>query len=269
MAICRLCKLEKELIKSHLIPAAAYFHLRWDTDSGVQQSVAVNQYTNSIAQTDKQVKQPLLCGACEDLFSKKGERIVGQLWATQSGFPIFEMLSSKQPVAKHHMVEAYSPDSLDKGHIDALMYFALSVFWRASVWDWQREKNPYGNGLGARYEQEFANFLLSGSEVNNVYLYIELNSDVSTRRMFSFPTCNRVEGSWYHSFVVLGFRFVMVVGAGNSKMKRMCQLLGFNPVIGISDYSATAVFEGLSDFARNAPRRGKFGQLDLASLAAK
>ncbi|MCH7301168.1 hypothetical protein MBA34_19300 [Pseudomonas capeferrum] len=269
MAICRLCKQEKKLINSHFIPAAAYSHLRWDTNLGLQQSVIINQYTNSIAQTDKQVKQPLLCGACEDLFSKKGERIVGQLWATQSGFPLFEILRSKEPAATHPLFEGYSPDSIDKGHLDALVYFAVSIFWRASVWDWQRDKNPYGNGLGARYELEFANFLLSGSKLNNFCLYIELNSDEKTRRMFSFPSCVRREGSWYHSFVILGFRFVMVVGAGESKMKRVCDMFGFNPVVGISDYSSTAVFKGLSEFARIAPRRGKFGRLDLATLAAK
>lgn len=272
MPICALCKLEKNLINSHLIPAAAYFHLRNDTNYGMQQSVRVNKYERSAIQTDKQVQQPLLCKDCEDLFSKQGERLLGMLWSTEGKFPLHDMLRRSSPLVSRPKMKMYDDTAVDKVFLDGLLYFAISIFWRAEVWDWQWDKDPYGNGLGPRYEQEFREFLTSKSSLKNVFLSIDLNSNELTRGVFSFPTCDRIEGSWYHSFYILGIRFVMVVGGGKSRIRKLCEDVGSDIIFMISDFAETASFSEVLNSARSDSgilRRGKLSKLDLINLVKK
>ncbi len=270
MTRCALCGFDRVLIKSHLIPAAAYAHLRRNTNFGMQQSVKINKYEKTAVQTDNQVQQPLLCKDCEDLFSKHGERIVGQLWSTQGGFPLFDMLSLKTPRVKTPKITTFDIDAIDKVFVDGLFYFAISIFWRAEVWSWHRAENPYGNGLGSRYELEFKEFLKFNSGLSNLYLCVEVNSDKDSRGLFSFPSCERLEGSWYHSFVILGMRFVMVVGGGKSKIRDVCEAIGSNMFFSLSDFSESFAFKDMISSARGGvTRRGKFSSLDLDSLVGK
>ncbi|RMT95142.1 hypothetical protein ALP39_200437 [Pseudomonas marginalis pv. marginalis] len=272
LSYCALCQLEKALIDSHLIPAAAYFHLRNNTNFGIQQSVRINKYDGSAVQTDKQIQQPLLCKDCEDLFSKRGERLLGLLWSAGGKFPLYDILKDSLPLVSQPKIKMYDSTVVNEELLNGLLYFAISIFWRAEVWDWQWDKDPYGNGLGPRYEQEFREFLTSKSSLKNVFLSIDLNSNELTRGVFSFPSCDRVEGSWYHSFYILGIRFIMVVGGGKSRIRKLCEDVGSDIIFTISDFAETASFSEVLNSARSDSgilRRGKLSKLDLINLVKK
>ncbi|MEE4074175.1 hypothetical protein V2I49_02375 [Pseudomonas viridiflava] len=271
MTKCALFRLEKNLKNSHLIPTSAYAHLRCDTNFGVQQSVKLNLLNKTAVQTDVQVKQYLLCGDCEDLFSKHGERIIGTLWATQSGFPLFEMLSNKAPRIKAGPMWVYNSSAVDSATLKALRYFAFSVFWRTHVWDWMHEKDPYGKALGDKYAEKIRLFLLSGTEFEDYALMIEVNSDENSRAMFSFPAVNRVDGAWYHSFVILGIRFILVVGrARGEKAKSMFDAVGENNCFLINDFGKTKVYTDVNISAGSGVDvRGKLRKLDLGAITRK
>ncbi len=271
MTKCALCRLEKKLKDSHLIPTSAYAHLRCDTNFGVQQSVKLNLLNKTAVQTDIQVKQHLLCTDCEDLFSKHGERVIGTLWATQSGFPLFEMLSSKPPRIKAGPMSVYNSSAIDGSALKALRYFAFSVFWRAHVWDWMHEKDPYGKALGDKYSEKIRLFLLSEIEFEDYALMIEVNSDEHSRTMFSFPAVNRVDGVWYHSFVILGIRFILVVGrARGEKAKNLFDAVGENNCFLINDFGKTKAYADVNISAGNGVDvRGKLRKLDLGAITRK
>ncbi|WP_339426352.1 hypothetical protein [Pseudomonas proteolytica] len=236
----------------------------------MQQSVRINKYEKTAIQTDRQIQQPLLCIDCENLFSKYGERIVGQLWSTSEGFPLYEMLKQRKPTVQNSSIAAFNTDVIDPAYVDGLFYFAISIFWRAEVWDWQRAKNPYGTGLGSRYESEFRKYLQYKFPLNNVYMCVDVNSNRDSCGIFSFPSCDRLEGSWYHSFCMLGLRFVMVVGGGKSKLKSACEVIGSNMYFSLTDFRESVAFRGIVSSARgDVDRRGKFSSLDLDSLVGK
>ncbi|WP_379555001.1 hypothetical protein [Pseudomonas sp. MD332_8] len=219
--VCALCKEEKgTLIDSHFMPAAAYQHVRGTEETGNGPPVLISLRRKSAIQTDKQIKRPLLCSDCEDLFSKKGERMMGQLWATASGFPLLDLLNSKATISKGERFDMYDGRLLDAGVVSSIFYFAMSIFWRAQVWDWGYEEDPYKRALGEHYESKFRKFLLGRETLDNVLLFVNVNSDSDTTAVMTFPLSGRSGADRLHTFSLLGFKFTMYVGRSISSATR-------------------------------------------------
>ena len=212
MSKCRLCKEPSTLIESHLIPRSAYKASKSFVSGGRAELVTVKTVEGSAAYSDVQVTKKLLCSKCEDLFSKKGEKIIGNYWATSSRFPLLDILNSSEPLAIGPEFSVYDTSLIDKKILDALCYFAASIFWRASVWDWGRERDQYVGALGPKYEEIFRGFLLGGEPLENVYMIISVNNSGNLNGLFSFPAANKVPGGKFHVFDVLGIKFTAFVG---------------------------------------------------------
>ena len=245
--ICALCLKEKEsLINSHFIPAAAYAHVRGGRESKNRSPVRINFNEKSAFHTDKQIQQPLLCSSCEDIFSRNGERQAGKLWATRRGFPLLELLESKAVVTRGERFTTYDTRLLDPAVVHAVFYFAVSVFWRASVWKWDGNGDGYSRALDG-YESEFRSFLLEGKELQNVLLFVNLNSNLHTTGMVSFPSSGFNGGERYHVFNLLGMRFNMYVGDSISAVTRApFDLFGVNTIFVSSDALRSPAFEKLA-----------------------
>lgn len=219
--ICGLCKEEKgKLIDSHFMPAAAYPHVRGTAETGNGPPVLINLRRKTAIQTDKQVKRPLLCSACEDLFSKNGEKRMGQLWATTSGFPLLVLLNSEAAISKGERFDMYDSRLLDAGVVNSIFYFAVSIFWRAQVWDWGYEEDAYKRALGAHHESEFRSFLLGKQSLDDVLLFVNVNSDPDTSAVMSFPISGWSGADQLHTFSLLGMKFTMYVGRSISSVTR-------------------------------------------------
>jgi len=137
---CKLCLRTRELQDSHLMPAALYRQGRLHGGP--------NPYPTMVSrrgkiQTSKEIKDYVLCRECERRFNEKGERYT-MARVTQRGGRVFPLLNTL--LAGERTKEAYGftyygkevSQSIDR---DQLGYFALSVFWRASVHSWHR---PFG-----------------------------------------------------------------------------------------------------------------------------
>ncbi|MFN1266407.1 hypothetical protein [Pseudomonas lundensis] len=212
--ICALCEEEKgKLIDSHFMPAAAYPHIRGSSELGNKSPVRINFWQRSAFQTDGQVKRELLCKDCEDLFSKNGERKLGELWANKSGFPLLTALESHILESGANDFTLYDSNKIDKSIIQSVFYFAISIIWRAQVWDWGWETDGYKKALGSKYERQFRDFLLGHIAVlDEVLLLVEINTDLKTSAVMSFPTCRRVSSDRLHTFDLLGMKFCLCVG---------------------------------------------------------
>lgn len=91
---------------------------------------------NKFIQTSRQTKQHLLCAGCEERFNREGENWVLKNYAkAPNDFPLLANLSKITPV-KLAGDDAYYKCS---GDVDAnrIGYFAISIFWRAAISDWQ------------------------------------------------------------------------------------------------------------------------------------
>lgn len=249
MGCCALCKLESDLIDSHLIPKSAYKHLRGLPENGGGSPIRIDGGQSSAYQSDSQITQYLLCKLCEDLFSKNGERIVGQLWGTRSGFPLLQLVLSQEVRGSDQGFSLHDHSGIDQKHIDGLMYFALSIFWRAHVWDWSGKTNPYKKALGETYERKIRGFLLGREPLGDVLLMANVNTNSELNSFARLPQAYRRDGTTHHCFSLLGIEFSLFLGGSISREQRA--LAGDGKILfATSDLAKTNTFNNLSSFVQ-------------------
>lgn len=212
MGICALCRNDARLIRSHLMPRSAYKAARGRGADVPQGLVRIDTAGKSAFFSDGQVVMDLLCAKCEDLFSKNGEKIIGKYWSTEFGFRLRDLLEEQGALAIGPRFSVYDIFSLDSTLRNAIFYFAVSIFWRASVWDWGRAGDRYAGALGPKYEEMFREFLLGNAELQNVYLLVTVNATDYLSGLIAFPSFGKIKTARLHKFEVLGLRFALVVG---------------------------------------------------------
>ncbi|MCK9706177.1 hypothetical protein [Pseudomonas syringae] len=251
--ICALCEKEKgRLIDSHFIPSAAYPHVRGQGEYNGLSPIRVDSFKGTAAHNDKQVTMELLCRSCEDLFSKNGERIMGCLWATAEGFPFLEKLRSNGPCVTADAYQAYDASKLETEITQGLTYFAASVFWRAQVWKWGYEGDPYRKSLGDKYEAVFRKFLLGEGPLDAVRFILEVNTDEGMTAFMSFPTSTRYKGEISHVFTILGLRFNMYVGGTiNNDTLATFKILNTNMLIYALSFRQSPAYSKLAEQVQN------------------
>ena len=87
-------------------------------------------------QSDYQLKQPLLCSACERRFSVNGESYVVPLLKKGNRFPLLDKLKLAVPLYCTQTNTAFVCQSV--GLVgEKIGYFGLSILWRAAARTWQ------------------------------------------------------------------------------------------------------------------------------------
>jgi hypothetical protein len=87
-------------------------------------------------QSDYQMKQPLLCSACERRFSEGGERYVVPLLNNGRIFPLLDRLKLALPLYRTANNTAFvCPEVGLSG--EKIGHFGLSILWRAAVRPWR------------------------------------------------------------------------------------------------------------------------------------
>lgn len=239
IAQCALCDEKKLLRDSHLIPKAAYRHIRDEPDDHGGAPLKVHIAEKEAYHTDHQVKKYLLCGDCELLFSQYGESVVSRYWGTQQGFPLLEYLEANARLEKGKAITAYDPGLIRPDLIEALYYFGASVVWRSSRWDWGRKKSPHLNSLGRHYDQVFRDYLLRRTgRMENVRLFLNVNTNPELNGMLGFPYYGRDHLSHYHRFNMLGMHFNYMVGkVCRLEIERVFKYFNAGVVVASSDFS--------------------------------
>ncbi|WP_024695372.1 hypothetical protein [Pseudomonas syringae] len=244
---------------SHYIPKAAYKHVRGTKAEGSTSPVKIDFRTMSASQTDAQFRREMLCIDCEDLFSKNGERRMGMLWATEQSFPLLEMLKKMKPSHVGQGFEVYQTNDFAPADIDSAFYFAVSIIWRAQVWDWGRDIDPYRRALGEVWESKFKNFLLYRQPLENVYLSINVNSNPGPGLAIVLPICKRAAGGWLHSFTILGIKFDMYIGDQlNTDITHVFTYHDSTVVVVLTDHFKSQSFNDMSAWVnKNVVIKGK------------
>ena len=210
MGACKLCLQHRQLQESHLLPRALYRLARGSGVRGNQDPVAFT--IKGSRSSSHQLKDYVLCRDCEQLFSKKGEGYVMRLVTKRNGqFPLLEKLGTVPTQMKRGDWSAYS--ATDAPEIDraAIAYFALSVFWRASVHSWRDvEGDLVKIDLGARYNDELRRYLLGKAELpKNAWLLVSACSDSLSQQIFFMPSENAVVNDRTVGFAARGMVFML------------------------------------------------------------
>jgi hypothetical protein len=207
ITICRLCLREAPLQSSHLIPRAVYREIRASKNQNPNPVLVTSDVVKPVS---RQVVRHLLCSDCEQMLNKNGERDVMQIMRRRSGsFPLQSFLKSIEPHVQSPTVKIY------RGHpkIDELVYFASSVFWRASVTKWQISM---GSSLSLElgpYEELLRSFLLSvGGFPSGLSMGIQMVTNPMLQQMARFPALRRELGIRVFNFQIPGIQFSLWAG---------------------------------------------------------
>lgn len=216
---CSLCLKNTVLKESHLTPKWVYRRLR-DAGSGKDDPVCIAN--GSAFMTSKQVKQILLCGECENLFSIR-EDYVARL-TTITG--ISHLLKSVTIVDKS-MRGAVEIDR-DKIDTEKLSYFAISIIWRSCF-------ITGGCRLG-KYQDQFRKYLAGEGDFPSfaaltltiIAPTVETGID-DLNNIYTQPSSGREGLLWFHGFSLFGIVFRCFVGQTleHDWKKQVC-LLGPN-----------------------------------------
>ena len=199
---CRLCGTHGPLEHSHIVSRAAYRRALGVLPGEPVQRQLMRVASGVAELTSKQVKEYLLCRACEERFGR---------WETLS-FPMLSQLNSSLP-----WLEAVSPvagpvhDSQGV-NVRSLALFGLSLFWRASV------SKEFATYLGA-YEGPLGKYLLGEANFPNEAVLVVTLLDHRGRtaaridRGFMLYEGSRQDGYDCHRLTILGVDMRLFCGA--------------------------------------------------------
>jgi len=210
MGTCKLCLQRRELQESHLLPRALYKLARGSGTRGNQDPVAFT--ATGHRSSSHQLKDYVLCRDCEQLFSKKGEDYVMRLVTRRNGqFPLLDQLGQVPTKMKKDDWSAYSAEDTPEIDREKIAYFALSVFWRASVHSWRDvEGDMVKIDLGNRYNEELRRYLLGTANVpKNAWLLVSACKDHLSQQIFFMPSENALVNDRTVGFAARGLVFML------------------------------------------------------------
>jgi hypothetical protein len=191
LGTCKLCTLKKNLQDSHLMPRSLYKMARGSGTKGNQDPHVLT--AKGRKSSSHQIKDYVLCRDCEQRFSKNGEDYVMRLVTKRNGqFPLLDMLNAIPTPLRMPRWTAYSAvqtPGIDRAKI---AYFALSVFWRASVHTWEQEGGEKTCiDLGKKYNEEIRRYLLDETPIpKNANLLVAVCTDDESQKTFFVPEEN-------------------------------------------------------------------------------
>ena len=213
---CGLCQEMRGLRESHLLPAALY-RLARDPSRANPNPVVLGG--GRAATTSRQVAHPFLCDECEQRFSNRGERhVVGQCARPGGAFKLRDLLEGSTPVADTPQFRLYDVGKLLGPHVDEYLYFAASVFWRASARAWSEDGPRERFSLGSTYDEQFRLYLLGKTGFpKNGRLFVHVWSDaIGAEKAVGLttiaPCTSRIDGERRHKFCIPGITLVLFLG---------------------------------------------------------
>ena len=153
---CGLCRNSRELVISHLVPAAAY-----KPAQGLRVGATVVVRRKAFF-TSKQVSAHFLCNACEQRFQGCGEDdVLPQSYQPDGQFKLRELLQAMRPLESRPQGTVYDVQPLLGKRIESYLYFAASIFWRASAHRWRLGREWLDRISLGPYQEPFRQYLLN------------------------------------------------------------------------------------------------------------
>jgi hypothetical protein len=253
---CRLClRSPVELKNSHFMPAGVYRLLRDESSTKNPNPVAISR--KAAVQTSRQITASLLCGNCEGRLSKNGENwVLRHCLRKDDSFPLSAILRSTTPdfFGPRTTTKIYRTARVAEINVDALAYFAASIFWRGSIHTWN-DDGSVPIRLGP-YQERFRRYLLSeGSFPEDCFLWVVVREpEGSISRLTYFPIGKRAGGFHVYKFPMPGLAFTLLVGKSiPTKYREICLVQGKGNPIVVSDVLEGSLMEEALRMIRRVP----------------
>jgi len=208
---CKLCLRDKPLKDSHLIAAGFYRRLR-NPEADNPNPLVVNKKRATLSSL--QVKDYVFCGDCEQLLNRNGEHWVINNCYNGEDFPLQSALTRLNPAFSEPNIQGFSCAGVPSIHVEKLVYFASSVFWRASVHGWHfKGGTSVSIDLGRRYEESFRLFLTGATPFpEDAAIRVIVSSNPDALGAFYFPCEGRGATDHFYKFAIPGIEFFLFVG---------------------------------------------------------
>jgi len=225
--ICKLCLLEKDLQRSHLMGRALYKILREnDGDDPIVMTPKL------VTHTSRQVRDYVLCKSCEDRFSKNGEAYFGTLVARKNGFPLLDKL---RLALAHREEKGYAEFSGDRIGVDTdkLAYFALSALWRSGAHKWSTLAGQTTSVDLGHYTEVLRKFLLGETQFpSDVAVIVTVCMDKGSQGFIFMPgQVREAKPDIQYTLAVLGIELRVIVGIPASRLETVCCFHSANKVL--------------------------------------
>jgi hypothetical protein len=231
---CALCQRSgMDLCDSHLISEGVYWR------AGEDRVVMTPEIFVSVS---NQVTDYLLCPVCEAKLGAAENHVLPLVWQRDASFPLLEKLNANKPLGpttNGSLVYSGSAEGIDE---ENFAYFALSMFWRASVHVW-KTLNGQIISMPLRSWEEPVRKYLNGEAgfPASVVLKLTVCADAGSRGMVFAPVEWTNDLYTGYELTVLGVRFTMVVGVPpGAKDWGLCCVNSKNRVIFLEDCSDTS-----------------------------
>jgi hypothetical protein len=242
---CRLCLQDSVVLQdSHILSKGLYRLLRSDKNTGNPNPWIITEDVE--VQTSRQERAWLLCYDCEQRLAQNGETWMFRNGLRKDGtFPLLSNLAASAGLSDSEVHDrTYFASSIPKMNVNAIAYFAASIFWRASVHDWNG--SPGQVRLGP-FEESFRLYLLGLSPFPATTALIVCIRAVhaSTSGLCRLPATKRFDGLHTHTFPMPGIAFTMFVSRNLTPWhKGHCIVHGAgNPLI-VSEKLESSLVEG-------------------------
>jgi len=231
MGQCKLCLQTRELQDSHLLPKALYKKSRYEGGGNPNPTLITSK---AMVQTSEQMKDYVLCRDCEQLFNRNGERYVMSLVHARGRFPLLAALRSIKPASVSPFASHYDLKSLPAIDRAQLAYYALSIFWRASVHIWdKRERTTPVIDLGTNNEVLRKYLIGETGFPKEVVLMLVVCTDNLSQNSFFEPNKGNPDMETY-TFITRGLNFFMMLGEQvTDKTRKVCIINGERKMISV------------------------------------
>jgi hypothetical protein len=208
---CPLCLNDRELCASHLLPAAAYKPLRASHQNNPHPLIL----TDTVAyQTSRQATAYLLCRCCEERFHQNGEDwILSHSYRSPAAFRFRDALIRGTPYFKGPEGTLYAAADIAELDMERVIYFAMSVFWRAAVHRWRRDDRVIKIDLGP-YQDPIRKYLYEKTPFpEKMTLRVWVSAlEGNLCAVCHLPEAGRKDGVHTYQFAIPGMSFELMVG---------------------------------------------------------
>jgi hypothetical protein len=210
---CKLCYSKNvRLLESHLL--AAGFYRRILSKQNNPHPLLLS--TRGTRSSSDQVRDNVLCEKCERSFAKNGEDYALRVAANERGFRLLHELtkSGLSQNGEFRWSELRNSPGVKRDH---LVYFGLSVFWRAAVHRWpdpEDQTQTIQIDLGTDNTEVLRLFLLGEAALPpriNLSLYV-LTDRLSQAVIYVPVRTSKVDFRWGFGFVACGLMFILLLG---------------------------------------------------------
>lgn len=162
VGICKLCQLTKPLCDSHYLPKRLYSFVGAPQLKNPQPVMAVK---GELRQSSVQYRDYVFCEKCESTLNHGGEQWVIRQVPREYGsrFPLREALTRLGPSKMAVGITSFNVSGKSDFDLGKLLYFGLSIFWRAAVHGWTNSDDEILEEVKLGTHEEALRLFLLGS----------------------------------------------------------------------------------------------------------